>query len=65
MTKKRGGIGAKGLARACFFHPGQNIRNKLPNQHQTMQLSGVLLMGKGSIMSTGRTSFATSVESQK
>ena len=48
MTKKRGDIGVKGLAKARFFHPGQNIRDKWPNQHQTIHLSGVVRVRKGS-----------------
>ena len=47
MTKKRGDIGATSLANAHFFHPSQNIRNKWTNQHQTIRLSGVSLVGKG------------------
>ena len=46
MAKKRGGIGATGSAKARFFHPSQNIRDKWPNQHPIIRLSGVLLVGK-------------------
>ncbi len=47
MAKKKGGIGAKGSAKARFFHPGQNIRDKWPNQHQTIRVSEALIVGKG------------------
>ena len=46
MAKKSGGIGAKGSAKARFFHPGQKIRDQWPNQHQTLRLSEVLIVGK-------------------
>ena len=42
----KGGIGAKGSAKARFFHPSQNIRDKWPNQHRTIQLEDVLVVGK-------------------
>ena len=41
------GIGATGSAKARFFHPSQKIRDQWPNEYQTKQLTGVLIVGKG------------------
>ena len=43
---KPGGIGAKGSAKARFFHPSQKIRNKWPNQHEIVRISDVMIVGK-------------------
>ena len=45
--KKRGGIGAKGSAKARFFHPSKNIRDRWPNGTYTLRLTDVLVVGKG------------------
>ena len=47
MAKKKGGVGAKGSAKARFFHPGEAIRKRWPNQHQTIRVSEALVVGKG------------------
>ena len=47
MAKKRGGIGATGSAKARFFHPSKNIRDRWLNQHTSMRLRDVVLVGKG------------------
>ena len=47
MAKKKGGVGAKGSAKARFFHPGEAIRKRWPNQHQTIRVSDALVVGKG------------------
>jgi len=47
MARKCGGIGAVGSAKGRFFHPSAKVREKWPNQHQTIQLTGVLVVGKG------------------
>ena len=47
MARKPGGIGAVGSAKARFFHPSKHIRDKYPNQHASIRLSGVLVVGKG------------------
>ena len=46
MKCKVGGIGAVGLAKARFFHPSAKIRERWPNKHQTLRLSGLLVTGK-------------------
>ena len=47
MVRKKGGVGARGSVRARFFHPSAKIRGKWPNTHETLQVSGVLLVGMG------------------
>ena len=47
MARKCGGIGAVGSAKGRFFHPSAKVREKWPNQHQTIRLTGVLVVGKG------------------
>ena len=47
MARKCGGIGAIGSAKGRFFHPSAKVREKWPNQHQTIRLTGVLVVGKG------------------
>ena len=46
MKRKAGGIGAVGSAKARFFHPSAKIRERWPNEHGTLRLSGVLVTGK-------------------
>ncbi len=46
-TTHRGGIGAIGLAKASFFHPGEAIRNKYPNEYRTMRLENVSIIRDG------------------
>ncbi len=40
-----GGVGAVGSAMACFFHPGEPIRDKWP-QDNKRRLTGVLVTGE-------------------
>ena len=46
MTRKRGGIGALGSAKARFFHPSAKIRQKWPNDHKRLRLKRVAVTGK-------------------
>ena len=47
MARLRGGVGAKGSAKARFFHPSANIRARWPNEHKSLRIHDVLITGKG------------------
>ncbi len=57
-----GDIVAIGLAKALFFHPGEHIHNKYPNDQCTRHLENVSITKDGMVPVTDMTNGATLIK---